>query len=88
MESENEEDDVVSYKQKYRQLKSRLKYLVYVSTGPARVKSAEGLVATAAEICALTGLVSPSTQPQEHECFENDIQKAQTKLLQLSRDKR
>ena len=25
---------------------------------------------------------------QEHECFENDIQKAQAKLLQLSRDKR
>lgn len=31
MESENEEDGVVSYKNKYRQLKSRLKYLIYVS---------------------------------------------------------
>ena len=31
MESENEEDSVVSYKNKYRQLKSRLKYLIYVS---------------------------------------------------------
>ena len=31
MESENEDDGVVSYKQKYRQLKGRLKYLVYVS---------------------------------------------------------
>lgn len=31
MESENEEDGLVSYKNKYRQLKSRLKYLIYVS---------------------------------------------------------
>ena len=32
MESENEEDaGVVSYKNKYHQLKSRLKYLIYVS---------------------------------------------------------
>lgn len=31
MESDNEEDGVVSYRNKYRQLKSRLKYLIYVS---------------------------------------------------------
>ena len=31
MESDNEEDGVVTYKNKYRQLKSRLKYLIYVS---------------------------------------------------------
>ena len=42
MESENEEDGVVSYKQKYRQLKSRLKYLVYVSTGPAESQIGRG----------------------------------------------
>ena len=42
MESENEEDGVVLYKQKYRQLKSRLKYLVYVSTGPAERQIGRG----------------------------------------------
>ena len=42
MESENEEDGVVSYKQKYRQLKSRLKYLVYVSIGPAESQIGRG----------------------------------------------
>ena len=42
MESENEEDGVVSYKQKYRQLKSRLKCLVYVSTGPAERQIGRG----------------------------------------------
>ena len=44
MESENEEDGVASYKQKYRQLKSRLKYLVYVSklTGPAERQIGRG----------------------------------------------
>ncbi|CAI8037779.1 INO80 complex subunit E [Geodia barretti] len=52
MDSENDEEEVVPYKTKYRQLKSRLKYLIY-----------------------------------EHECFENDIQKAQMKLLELSSDK-
>ena len=31
MESENEEEGIVSYKSKYRQLKNRLKYLIYVS---------------------------------------------------------
>ena len=31
MDSENDEEEVVPYKTKYRQLKSRLKYLIYVS---------------------------------------------------------
>ena len=72
---EVEEEGAVSYKSKYRQLKSRLKYLIYVSLHTHRIGTEIG------------GIHTPRF-PQEHECFENDVQKAQAKLLQLSRDKR
>ena len=36
MESENGEEGAVSYKHKYRDLKRRLKYLVYVSSKPGK----------------------------------------------------
>lgn len=73
MESDAEEGEgAVTYKTKYRQLKNRLKYLIYVSR----------------YLMLQHYFYSMSSTIQEHECFENDIQKAQMKLLQLSRDKR
>ena len=66
---------VVSYKHKYRELKRRLKYLVYVSMS----NSIYNFVSNIEHV---------THTPQENECFEHDVREAQTKLLQLCREKR
>lgn len=38
MDSENDEEGVVPYKAKYRQLKNRLKYLIYVSVAVFQIR--------------------------------------------------
>ncbi|XP_036082173.1 INO80 complex subunit E isoform X5 [Rousettus aegyptiacus] len=58
-------DSEVDYKKKYRNLKRKLKFLIY-----APLRSARTL-----------------TVVQEHECFQEELRKAQRKLLKVSRDK-
>ncbi|XP_055153646.1 INO80 complex subunit E isoform X5 [Symphalangus syndactylus] len=55
-------DGEVDYKKKYRNLKRKLKFLIYVSAAAGRLW-------------------------REHECFQEELRKAQRKLLKVSRDK-
>lgn len=34
------------------------------------------------------GLISPNERPQEQECFQEELRRAQRRLLRVSRDKR
>ena len=73
-----------SFKDKYKTLKDRLKYLVYVS-----VCGLNGLpTAVVAYACKGLCVICVYAFFQEHECFEVEVQHAQAKLLELTHDKR
>lgn len=101
-------DGEVDYKKKYRNLKRKLKFLIYVSAGmrgggagagagagrtPGRPRVRErgaGVRGRRAPGPFPMAPGSASTSPviQEHECFQEELRKAQRKLLKVSRDKR
>lgn len=93
-------DGEVDYKKKYRNLKRKLKFLIYVSAGEeVGVRLPPGgprLSREEREWGALSPgsasrprrLSAPLTVMQEHECFQEELRKAQRKLLKVSRDKR
>ncbi|XP_055418189.1 INO80 complex subunit E isoform X6 [Bubalus kerabau] len=62
-------DGEVDYKKKYRNLKRKLKFLIY------------------AQFTTAVGSASILPVVQEHECFQEELRKAQRKLLKVSRDK-
>ncbi len=70
----------VDYKRKYTNLKRKLKFLVYVS-----ICFSIYLVFNVFQT-----VVSPlaSFSVQEQECFQEELRRAQRKLLKVSRDKR
>lgn len=101
-------DGEVDYKKKYRNLKRKLKFLIYVSAGEREGRrGAEwagcGLDAGRTSGSGLTRCAkggggahdggravgrAPTVPSQEHECFQEELRKAQRKLLKVSRDKR
>ncbi|KAM7228273.1 hypothetical protein CapIbe_020727 [Capra ibex] len=62
-------DGEVDYKKKYRNLKRKLKFLIYP------------------QFTTAVGSASILPVVQEHECFQEELRKAQRKLLKVSRDK-
>ncbi len=71
----------VDYKRKYTNLKRKLKFLVYVS-----ICFSIYLVFNVSFQTVVSPLASFSVQEQE--CFQEELRRAQRKLLKVSRDKR
>ncbi len=71
----------VDYKRKYTNLKRKLKFLVYVS-----ICFSIYLVFNLSFQTVVNPLASFSVQEQE--CFQEELRRAQRKLLKVSRDKR
>ena len=65
----------LAFKNKYKELKNRLKYLVYVSR------------ANSVYVCQMFDHF-PANSWQEQECYELELRKAEQTLLELTKDKR
>lgn len=83
-EMNGQADVEVDYKRKYKNLKRKLKFLVYVSTVTFKVW-AVSLEPSRFGILQIQILCLLS---QEQECFQEELRRAQRKLLKVSRDKR
>lgn len=81
-------DVEVDYKRKYKNLKRKLKFLVYVSMIILSVNTQFwAIVFQYFYKCMYVSLCAFSPF-QEQECFQEELRRAQRKLLKVSRDKR
>lgn len=80
-------DAEIDYKRKYKNLKRKLKFLVYVSIVVIKhtFKVVLGFLCVYFLIVLISNLLSLF---QEQECFQEELRRAQRKLLKISRDKR
>lgn len=75
----------VDYKRKYKNLKRKLKFLVYVS-----ILFCLLMFSSSVRLIYTTQLLTVCIRSyvQEQECFQEELRRAQRKLLKVSRDKR
>ncbi len=76
----------VDYKRKYTNLKRKLKFLVYVSMCFSMYLVELMISMNLSFQTVVNPLASFSVQEQE--CFQEELRRAQRKLLKVSRDKR
>lgn len=92
LEMNGQTDVEVDYKRKYKNLKRKLKFLVYVSTDNLYVFSQSLAITFSTLLTHMCHFLHwfrvciPFLQEQE--CFQEELRRSQRKLLKVSRDKR